>query len=314
MAWYGWLAAGATVLLAAYLTAGYLLFRYLCLPKKKTAEGAETGEGRALKAYVPLIRQRAQEIAQNAHELVSIRSFDGLTLRAKLYPNRKTDRIVLLVHGYQSSTAWDFGASFASYRRAGYTILAVDNRAHGASEGRFIGFGALDQRDVCAWMGWLVARFGGSCKIALVGVSMGGATVLLASGNHPIDQLACVVEDCGYTSLYAVVESIISERGYPGHVIVPAASLWCRLLAGYFFSDANAKKAVRRSHTPTLFLHGTADRFVPFRMHAELYDACAAPKERAVFEDAVHGESSYRYPERYEAAVLPFLERFMDES
>ena len=308
-----WIAALIIVGLAAIaLLLGYIFFRYMCLEDHKAADNLDGGEGRALQPYVPVIKEKAKQNAACRHEVVSIKSFDGLTLRAKLYPNRQADRIVILVHGYHSSSAWDFGASFEMYYRAGYTILALDDRAHGASEGKYIGFGALDQRDVRAWMDWTTERFGADCRIAIIGVSMGAATVMLTTGNYPIPQLACAIEDCGYTSLMDVTDYLIRLRHVPAFPLRQLASLWCRLLAGYWFSETNAEEAVKKSHIPTLFIHGTADKFVQFYMLDRVYQACAAPKQKAVFEDAVHGESSYKYPERYENTVLSFLHTYMN--
>ena len=311
MEWY-WivlLIAGVLVLIA--LALGYAFFRYLCDDNRKAGENLDNGEGRALKAYVPVIKSKAKQIAAYKHEVVSTKSFDGLTLRAKLYPNKKNGRIVILVHGYHSSSAWDFGASFEMYYREGYTILAVDDRAHGGSEGKYIGFGALDQRDVRSWMDWTVQRFGKDCRIAIIGVSMGAATVMLTTGNYPIPQLACAIEDCGYTSISDVVDYLIRLRHVPAFPLRQLASLWSKWLAGYWFSETSAEEAVKQSHTPTLFIHGTADKFVEFYMLDRVYNACAAPKQKVVFEDAVHGESSYKYPERFEKTVIPFLQTYM---
>ena len=66
-------------------------------------------------------------------------------------------------------------------------------------------------------------------------------------------------------------------------------------------------EAVRRSVTPTVFLHGTADEFVPFGMMDKLYDACAAPKARQAVEGADHARSVYKDPKLYWTTVDAFL-------
>ena len=61
-------------------------------------------------------------------------------------------------------------------------MLLVDERSHGDSEGEYIGFGCLDRMDALGWIEWLVGRCGEDMEILLHGTSMGGATVLMASG------------------------------------------------------------------------------------------------------------------------------------
>lgn len=293
-----------------FLITGYFLFKFLCTPKRSASASLDGNSGRSLQKYVPVIKQNALAINAHKHEMVKTTAFDGITLRAKLYPNTRKDRFVILAHGYQSSPSWDFGASFDAYYDEGYSILALEMRGHG-SEGKYIGFGALDQKDVHQWMLYLADRFGKDIRIALAGVSMGAATVMLTSGNYPTGQLAAVIEDCGYDAADKLFHYLIRSRKVPPFTLIAFASMWSGLLAGYFFRDAKPVEALRKSHTPTLFIHGTADTFVPFDCMEANYNACAAPKEKAVFEGAIHGESSYREPERYRKVVQTFLRKYM---
>lgn len=311
MNWYWIFLIVAGALLVFFLAAGYAFFLYVCNPKRDSSASLNGEGGRSLEAYIPLIQQKALERARFSHKAVSIRAFDGILLRANLYPNRYSDRFVILVHGYHSSAAWDFASSFEMYYRAGYSILALENRGHG-SEGRYIGYGALDQKDVRSWMDWLVAGNGEAIRIALAGVSMGAATVMMAGSNYAIPQLKCVIEDCGYSNLVELVHYLVHNRKVPAFLLTAFASLWCKLLAGYFFSDAIPERDLKKCSTPMLFIHGTADTLVPYRMHKRVYEACAAPKEIAIFEGSIHGESSFREPERYEKLAVGFLEKYMN--
>lgn len=310
MEWYFVVLLVVGVVLLLFFAAGFFLFRFLCEPDRQKSASLDGNASRSLQAYVPVIKQKALQNNAFPHEMVFIKAFDDVGLRAKLFLNERADRFVILVHGYHSCASWDFGASFAHYYNAGYSVLVLDNRGHG-SGGSYIGFGALDQRDVHSWMQYLVQRFGESIKIALAGVSMGAATVLLVSGNHPIPQLCAVIEDCGYCSLRELFYYLIRQKKVPPTLLVAFASIWSKLLAGYFFSEATPENAVKKSRVPTLFIHGTADTFVPFYMQERLYKACAAPKARASFRDSIHGESSYREPERYGKVVTSFLREYM---
>ena len=64
--------------------------------------------------------------------------------------------------------------------------------------------GALEKDDLlngCAGSGKDPGKTAVSCWTACV--SMGGATVLLAAGAHPPENLRAVISDCAYTNAYA---------------------------------------------------------------------------------------------------------------
>lgn len=310
MSW-GWIAAIIIAVCAIiYFLLGYLIFLYLCLPNSKSGN-LDDSRPRALNRYVPVIQEKAVLTAQKKHEMIQCDSFDGIKLRAKLFPNRRADQIIILLHGYQSSVSWDFGASFEWYYDAGFTILACEMRAHG-SEGRYIGFGALDRKDVWAWMRWICDRYGADVRIAIAGVSMGAATTMLACATDSFPQLKCAIEDCGYSSLKKLLRYLFEKKKQHTSFLIPAASLWSKILAGYFFSEANPKAALRVSRVPILLIHGDADAFVPFYMLQELYDSCTAEKSMFTVHNAVHGESSYLDPDNYSRTAVSFLLAHME--
>ena len=53
-------------------------------------------------------------------------------------------------------------------------MLLVDARAHGQSEGKFIGFGCKDRYDALKWIDWMIKKAGNGIRIVLMGNSMGG--------------------------------------------------------------------------------------------------------------------------------------------
>ena len=84
---------------------------------------------------------------QAAYEQVFVKSFDGLMLSARYYPG--TARVdmpyILLFHGYHSVGRTDFGDVLHFYHQKGYHVLLVDERGHGLSQGKYIGFGVLER-------------------------------------------------------------------------------------------------------------------------------------------------------------------------
>lgn len=97
---------------------------------------------------------------------VYIKSFDGLRLYGALLENEKfSDKIIICVHGFTGSGKKDFASLARTYYLNGYNVLLVDNRAHGQSEGKYVGFGVLDRLDLRNWVKYTVNRFGSNIKI-----------------------------------------------------------------------------------------------------------------------------------------------------
>ena len=176
----------------------------------------------------------------------------------------------------------------------------------------YIGMGWPERRDVVRWCQQLIAE-DPEAEIVLYGVSMGAATVMMASGEADLPvQVRCVIEDCGYTSVWDEFSGQLKELfGLPPFPVLNAADLVCRIRAGYSITEASALRQVERSVTPTLFIHGEEDTFVPFWMLEELYQAASCEKEKLAVPGAAHAESAAVAPELYWPAVDAFLARHM---
>lgn len=62
---------------------------------------------------------------------------------------------------------------------------------------------------------------------------------------------------------------------------------------------------------PILFIHGDDDKFVPFSMMDELYEACGGPKEKFVVQGAGHGLAFDSDKEGYIRTVTAFVNRYV---
>jgi fermentation-respiration switch protein FrsA (DUF1100 family) len=253
-------------------------------------------------------------MARQRFEDVSITSADGLTLRGSyLAAKAPTNRVVILAHGYRGNAKKDMGVFAELYHeRFGYNVLLPDARAHGASEGRYIGFGWPERLDYLRWIDCMIQRHGPDATIVLHGLSMGAATVMMTSGERLPEQVACVVADCGYTSAEEELSHELRRMYHlPAFPLIPLASLICKLRAGYSLADASALAQVRKSATPILFIHGGADAFVPTRMVYSLHDACPAPKALLIVPEAEHAMAIVDAPELYAETVAAFLHEWV---
>ena len=134
-------------------------------------------------------------------ENVFITSYDGLQLHGYFIPAEiPSDRYVIAVHGYKSSA--EAMADYAwHYYCQGWNVLVPEQRAHGLSEGRYIGMGCQERYDMLDWVDSILAE-NARARILFHGVSMGAATVMLVTGEPDLPENVCAaVEDCGYSSV-----------------------------------------------------------------------------------------------------------------
>ena len=245
-------------------------------------------------------------------EDTTILSEDGFNLWGKLYfQKEKTDKWVIIAHGYTSSHE-DIQPIALNFYKKGYNVLTPDMRAHGNSEGKYIGMGWLDRKDMLLWIDYVLSLDSNS-QIVLYGESMGGATVMMTSGEDLPSNVKAIIEDCGYTSVQEMFEAQLYERfGLPPFPILNAAEVVTSIRAKYNFDEASALEQVKKSKTPMLFTHGGNDNYVPTEMVYRLYEAAQCEKDILVIEGADHGSAPDVDPDKYYEKVFSFLGKYIN--
>ena len=246
------------------------------------------------------------------YEDLFINSKDNLKLHNFLIKNEnKSNKWVIAVHGYTSQ-----GTYMASYAQnfydMGYNIIIPDLRGHGKSEVTYIGMGWDERFDIIDLINYINDNFKDS-QIVLFGVSMGAATVMSTSGEKLPSNVKAIIEDCGYTSTWSqFAYQLKALFKLPSFPMMHTASIICKLRSGYFISEASPIKQIKNSITPTLFIHGDKDSFVPFFMLDELYNASPVEKEKLIIPGAKHARASYVNPKLYWETVENFLEKYIN--
>ena len=77
--------------------------------------------------------------------------------------------------------------------------------------------------------------------------------------------------------------------------------------------EASTLDAVSKTKCPILFIHGTADTFVPCSMSQAAYDVCASEKQLILVDGARHGYSYLVDRPRVQAALAAFLEKYTSQ-
>jgi fermentation-respiration switch protein FrsA (DUF1100 family) len=302
----------AALAIVTLLTA-YICFRMTFCARKKDREEYKNTEfpiphGEIYEAHRENMVAWMRKLASTPHDELEITSFDGLKLRAKFYEYAPGAPIEILLHGYRGSAKRDLNGGLARCFSLGRSALLVDHRASGESEGNVITFGALESRDALAWIDLLIEKYGKDRKIIVTGVSMGAATAMIVAGSENLPKnVVGALADCGYTSAEAIIKKVMREDMHlPPAIFFPFVRLGARLFAHFDIKDASPIEAMKKAKVPVIFFHGDEDRFVPFYMSEENYEACTARKKLVTIHGAGHGLC---YPvgiDEYEDALREF--------
>lgn len=244
-------------------------------------------------------------------EDIFITANDGIKLFGKLYENENSNKYVLIAHGYNCSLT-DMLCYGPEFYEQGYNVLFIDMRAHGKSEGDYIGMGWLERIDIKKWCEYLVEK-NPNAKIALFGQSMGAAAVMMASGEDLPKNVCACIEDSGYTSVGNIYKTILKETYHlPSFPLLNTANLKVKKKAGYSFFDADACKQLAKSTIPTLFIHAEKDSFVPFENVIRLYTVANEPKEIYTVKGAEHVCAAFYKKDEYFKKVFSFLDKYVN--
>ncbi|MFX3633111.1 MAG: alpha/beta hydrolase [Candidatus Pristimantibacillus sp.] len=297
---------GCLLLIAVViLTVGCFYFYNLAISRKSKD---------FLTGHADLVEMPVEEeswLQQQDIEKVSLQSYDDLKLRGHWLPAAQLSSITIIIaHGYSGHGMLMDSLARMYHEHFGYNVLMPDNRGHGESEGNYIGFGWHDRKDYLKWIDYVIDRKGANEQIGLHGVSMGGAAVLMTSGEQLPAAVKAIVSDCAYTTVEDQLRYQLKRMfKLPSFPFVMLTSVLCRYRAGYSFAEASALKQVAKATKPILFIHGDQDAFVPTEMVNRLYEQCNSEKELHIVPGAGHGLAYLTDPGGYIKAVRSFFQK-----
>lgn len=220
---------------------------------------------------------------------------------------------VVVVHGHNACKR-DHAVLLPAgmLHRHGFSVLLIDLRDHGEStfeDGRYAG-GTEEYRDVLGAWDW-VRRDRGipPDRIGLLGVSLGAATTLIATGEEPA--VAAAWEDSSYADIGVAIRAELARNGYPAFLEAGGIAM-ARILSGDDFASRSPLDAVRKLDGRPLFVtHGTSDSRLSVAYGRELIAAVEATGGRVdswIVDGAEHTQAMLLHPDEYEARLVEFFE------
>ena len=301
----------AFLILAIVFGGGYYAYRVALYSPLNDRDYVPTTADGQFDPYRKKIRDLYHKLKDRPCESVSITSHDGLTLSGRYYHTRDGAPLDIAFHGYRSSCLTDFSGGSAMSIGMGHNLLLVDQRAHGKSGGKTIAFGIQERHDCLRWTQYAVERFGPDVQIMLYGISMGAATVLMASSLELPENVKGIVADCPYSSVKDIICRVGRKMGLPGWLTWPLVRIGAKVYGGFNIAVTDAVEAVKASKVPILIIHGEEDNFVP----AEMSDIAKHNPNlitRVTVPGADHGISFLVNEDMYRNTVFDFTKKVLE--
>lgn len=296
------------ILLLLLLAASYGVYRYvLYAPVGKQNEPHHLPRGEQYDPWMDEMHRLVDELLALPHERVYITSKDGLKLAGDYYAGEAGHPVHICCHGYRGMGVRDFCGGAQTLLGRGDGVLLIHQRAQGESEGHTMTFGIREREDVLLWANYCADRFPGA-PLFLHGISMGAATVLMASALPLPKAVKGILADCPYDVPKDIILLTAGKTGTPAKLMWPFLQVGACLFGGFRFGDTCCHEAVRHATVPIEIIHGEDDRFVPASMSEPMAASNPRLVTRHTFPGAGHGMSYLNDTPRYQALTKAFID------
>ena len=253
---------------------------------------------------------RMLERTRSSRTNLEARATDGAVLRGwKIRPQAPNGDWVLLFHGVSDHRIGVLGHAEFLLRNS-YSVLMMDVRAHGASDGSLATYGWLERDDTRTIIEALYQDESVHCLFAL-GESMGAALALQSAAIEP--RIAGVVAESSFSNLREVAYDYAGLHISPwlGKTVFRPA-VWTSISAieregGFRAEDISPEKAVAARTFPVFLICGELDRNIPARHSERIYEQASGAKELWIVPAAGHSAALGTAPAEFEQRVISFF-------
>jgi len=260
-----------------------------------------------------LIKAHHTEIGDIPSDIVNVKavtfsSKSGSEIKGWYLDTQHPKGGVLLLHGVRSNRLQMLNRA-RFLQNDGYDVLLFDFQAHGESGGDVITFGYQEALDVEAGYEYLQKSLGSS-NIAIIGVSLGGASALLSPTKTKAKVM--ILE-----SVYPSIEQAIKDRlkiylGSVGEYLSPLLTIQLKPRMGIGIDDLKPINHISQATGAIMIITGSNDQRTTVEESKEMYAKANKPKELWIVKDAKHVNFDYLLGDKYKEKILSFLDKHMN--
>ncbi len=223
-----------------------------------------------------------------------------------------SDKVVIIIPGRMESGTYSY--YFAEpYRKSGYNVLAIDNRSHGLSEGRYNTIGLKEYKDILAWTKYAHDELKNS-SVIIHGLCIGSATGLnaITDDNCP-NYLNGMVADGMYVNFHETLKNHLIERKKPLFPYVIEIMGMMRIVAGRSAKKYGPINVIKKLKKPILFIYSKEDIYSLPDKAELLYETCPVKEKRIkFFPHGAHSHVRINNVEGYDSEISRFLADFLN--
>ncbi len=229
-----------------------------------------------------------------AYENVWLEVGNGDRLHGWWLPaNSHTERVLLYLHG-NGGNVGDNLEHARRFQQLGFSVLLIDYRGYGRSQGNFPTEAQIYEDAGIAWDYLIETRQTKPQNIFFYGHSLGGAIAIDLAVKQP--DIAGLIVQGTFTSMKDMVGVRKKYRFFPN------------LLVHQKFDSIGKAQELKM---PVLVIHGTSDETIPYTMSEELYEALKVPKQLYLVPNADHNNvatiAGVQYQEKIKELVALVL-------
>ncbi|MBD1998090.1 alpha/beta fold hydrolase [Leptolyngbya sp. FACHB-541] len=211
----------------------------------------------------------------------------------------QSERVLLYLHGNGSNIGANV-VQASRFHQLGFSVLLIDYRGYGKSEGDFPTEASVYTDAQAAW-DHLIQQGISSDQIFIYGHSLGGAIAINLATQNPT--AAGLIVQSSFTSMREMATYAKNLE------IFPLALLLTQRFDSLQKLQANGASGEKPLQMPVLFIHGSADTQVPSVMSEALYAAAPEPKQIWLVPEAGHNNVADVAGAEYLRVVRQFVER-----
>jgi len=228
---------------------------------------------------------------------------DGKVVKAWVVNGKAKRGVILLLHGIRADRRSMLHRARMLFEE-GYSLILIDQQAHGESDGETITFGHLEARSASAAVKFARARWP-SKKLAIIGTSLGGAAAIFAAKQQRAD---AYILEAVYSSLQDAVENRLRIRlGDFGALLAPLLLWQTPLQLGLHFDELSTINQIDQIEAPILIIAGGKDERTTLEDTNLLFASATHPKTLWIIPNAAHQDFFRFSKNEYSRRVLNFL-------
>lgn len=253
---------------------------------------------------VKVPKSKTEDSLTIKHEVVNLfTQKEALSIEAWYAKHRKEKGSVALFHGHIASKSAIISEAEAFYKM-GYSVLLVDFRGHGNSDGNYTTIGYKEAEEVK--LAYEFLRKKSNKKIILWGISMGAAAITSAFNKDFVKPDGVILE-LPYGSLLDAVKGRVKMMDLPPQPLSSLLTFWGGAENGFWAFDLKPKAYAKKIHCPVLIQAGALDNRVSLQEIDAIFNNISTDKQKVVYDSAGHQSLLLNNPAKWEENVSGFL-------